>query len=403
MTYIRIAIAGTAVVMASSAACTSEGGWAGPRWGAGGVAGNRYRGSAAGECPDVGANPSFACPPGSTAIACDLPFESGELRVSNDHLYLVVGTELHRARDTGLERLLDLRIGPENHGHSSLQVEEPYVYLAEANQALPPDMPPPKQPIFRRQLDGSDDLGVVWDCSDWTSNFIIDGDAIFSHSANGVLRIDKAPAGSRATLLLPSGFRLGWALAADDSGVYWGSVEGLVRSEKTSACACACAACPAAGGSTGAAGSGGAAPRCAIRSQLLSEPLLVGRLVLEGPWVYFGSSGDVFRLAKTGGTPESLVQSTAGPTRWLVQDLAANATDIYVAALAEGRREQHLLRIPRGGREFSMLPGARLAGDDFGPVMDMAATADAVYRLISTRCGAELQRHPIDAEAGRSR
>jgi hypothetical protein len=402
MTGLRIAMSGAALLVASAVACSSDAGRPPIDWGSGGVGGHRTaRGGATGECPDVTANPSFVCPPGSTAFACDLPFDAREMRVSNDHLYLTVGMDLHRVGETSLERLLDLHIGPENHDHSSLQVEEPYVYFAEANPA--PTSPPAKQPILRRLLDGSDAPSVVWDCSDWTSNFIIEGDVIFTHSSNGALRIDKTLAGSRATQLLPNGFRLGWELAADDSGVYWASVEGLIRSEKTSACACACAVCAGAGGSTGtagAAGTSGASPRCAQTSQLLSAPMFVARLVLDATWLYFVSGGELYRLAKTGGRPEALLHSTFGFTRWQIENIAATATDLYVAATVEGRPQQHLIRIPRGGGDPTVLAGTRITGRSFGPVVDMAATADAVYRLVSVRCGMELHRYRIDAQTG---
>jgi hypothetical protein len=158
--------------------------------------------------------------------------------------------------------------------------------------------------------------------------------------------------------------------------------------------------CPAAGGSSGA----GAAAPCAQTSLVLRTETLVGRLILDRDWLYFVTNGDLYRLAKTGGAtggtfakaPEVLLRDPVGKARWTVDNMAANATDIYVAAVDDGAQEQQLLRVVRGGREPTVLTRTRTTNDDRGPVTEMVATAHAVYSLVASRCGIELRRYAIE-------
>ena len=473
---LRSALASTVLSTLAAASCSSSlpggppapGGNAGGSTGAGAFSGaggltGAGNSGAAGDCgqggcscPAAAPNPTFACPSGSTAFACDVN-SARELRASKDHAYLVVDTVFYRVGDTGLEPLFDLRIQPGNFGHDSLHVQEPYVYFAQGNSALPSEVPPPKQPLYRRLLDGSDDPSVVWDCSNYTNDFALDGDSIFTSGTSGVLRIENRVRAVGATQLLPTGFNPGWDMRVDDSGLYWASSEGLTRSGKTSACACTCgasgsAACPTAGGLAGAAGNGaggsavggaggsavggaggsavggaggsavggagggvvggaggvvggagggavggagGQGPTfpCAQPTQLLSTPQFVYHFVLDRDWVYFVSTGSLFRVTKSGGNPEAILEAGVGP--WTVQNLAANASDIYVTAIDSAAKEWQLLRIPRGGRDATVLARSAIENGSSGTVWQMVATTDHVYWLEGFSCTTKLRRYRI--------
>src|SRR5262245_42180471 len=107
MTGWRIALSGTVFAIGAGAACSDRVPYGPPGTGRGGSGGRGgpggTRGGASGgglvACPPAGGSPGFTCPPESTAIACDLPDTSRELRVSNDHVYLAIDEDLYRVVD----------------------------------------------------------------------------------------------------------------------------------------------------------------------------------------------------------------------------------------------------------------------------------------------------------------
>jgi hypothetical protein len=409
-TKLLMAIMLTAFVACSSAALNgtgtggSTGGFsAGGRGGVGGglsgAAGCEGGEGGCGVCPALDPNGPFTCAPGSTAIACDIPPYVRELRTSNEHVYMTIDLDLYRVDGANLQRLLRIDSFAERR-----EIDEPYLYYTEGNNG---DLSK-KYPLWRRLLDGSDSPSVVWDCSGYTTNFLIDGDHIFLRALGGVLRIDKRAPGGRAIQLLPSGYNPGYDMAVDDARLYWSSPQGITASPKTSTCACACAGsagggagsevCPSVyvpppSGIGGAGGGTGLSFPCAQPEQLATTARSTEFVTPDRDWVYFASDRDLYRVAKTGGTPEMLLDASLH-----VRSMAANATDIYVAVTAVQTLELQLLRIPRGGREATVLvrepippaPDGRIDG-----VTGMVATRDAVYWASQSLCAATLFRYQI--------
>ena len=406
LTRVLTAIALTALVACSSGSLDRSGTAGSPgtggvnAGGSGGLGGGSGGGpSCTGEagcfvCPTLDPEGPFPCAPGSTAIACDIPPYVRELRTSNEHVYMTIDLVLYRVDGANLQRLFNLGGIP---SHATRRIDEPYIYYSLANSG---DLSQ-KYPLYRRLLDGSGSPSVVWDCSGYTPDFLIDGDFIFLRTLGGVLRIDKAAPG-RGTQLLPSGYDPGFDMAVDDSRLYWNSQRGITAVPKTSACSCACGgagsdACPSTytppPGFGGAGGGTGLSFPCAQPQELLPEARWTSFVVPDGDWVYFASDGVLYRVARTGGSPEMLLDGSLS-----VRNIARNATDLYVSVAGGPAHELQLLRIPRGGRDATVLvrePIPPTPDQRIDVVSAMVATRDAVYWVSANLCAATLFRYPI--------
>src|SRR5262245_38940160 len=244
----------------------------------------------------------MACAAGSTAFSCALPGGLRKLLVSNDHAYAVLERTLYRIDDAGPTPIVDIAIGSDRHEPSDVQVDEPYVYFAEANYGNPAV----STGIWRRRLDGSDAPATVWNCSGYVNDFVVDGDGLVLRSFGGTFRIEKRAPAVQASVLYFPGYNPGYNMAVDADHIYWASVTDITQSTKTSSCACACAGqgagtgasvCssqPMAGNGLGGAGGSGGPEGCAQPSQLLSGRRGVAKVTPVGDFVYFLDAGTLY-------------------------------------------------------------------------------------------------------------